>query len=135
MVENELFELLEKSGFFLSIKKSNWSCDRKDCIATIEYNNKIHKIWVELKCRRTHYSRLRIEKGKYDYLILNKNSLYICSTPEGIFAFNIDKINPVWEKTWNPKTTDFENKEMIEKITFDIPIKEKNNITEKIIKK
>jgi len=49
---------------------------------------------IELKCRRTHYNTLRIEKVKYDAIINNEKPYYICSTPEGIFGFNLKTINP-----------------------------------------
>lgn len=68
---------------------------------------------VEIKCRRTHYSTLLIEKNKYEALIKvakerSKVPVYICSTPKGVWMFNLlDFEEPIWETKHLPKTTEF----------------------------
>lgn len=83
---------------------------------------------IELKCRRTHYDDLLIEKDKYDALIerAEKNGrkpFYINSTPEGIYAFNLQELDIVWEmKGGLPKTTDFPNRSKVVKEVGFLPI-------------
>jgi len=77
-------------------------------------------IYMELKCRRTHYDKLLIEKSKYDRL--NKAAeargmlpVYICSTPRGIWGFSLPKYEISWEDREMPATTDFDNQRTITK--------------------
>jgi hypothetical protein len=47
---------------------------------------------------------------------MNCKALYINSTPEGIFVFNINDIKPNWiTNNSMPKQTEFENNNKIEK--------------------
>ena len=124
--EEQLYILLKETVFTnMESTKSNPS-ERYDCV--------IPDGVIELKCRRAHYDTLRIEKSKYDAIINNKKPYYICSTPNGIYGFNLKGISPVWTKTLNPKTSEFSNREMIWKDTYDIPINDENDITEIIYK-
>ena len=57
------------------------------------------KLYIELKCRRTHYDELTIEEYKYDRLVnlamdLDYNPVYINSTPKGVWAFNLGYLMP-----------------------------------------
>ena len=58
---------------------------------------------IELKCRNKHYDDLIIEKDKYDALIRRAKQyettpFYINSTPQGIYVFNLSKIDEhIWE--------------------------------------
>lgn len=105
-----------------------------DLIPTTQYDYKdcYSKKWnitIELKCRRTHYPTLLLEKDKYDKLIQHKNPRYVCSTPKGIFSWNLKNINPIWE--WNdlPKQTDFQNNELIPKQVCYLDINNSINLT------
>jgi hypothetical protein len=77
--------------------------------------------YIELKCRKTHYNYLMIERYKYDRLVeqakeMNYNPVYINSTPEGVWAFNLNYVQPRWYMKDNlPKTTEFENNEKVTK--------------------
>jgi hypothetical protein len=75
-----------------------------------------------------------IEKSKYYYLVkkyiqLNEIPLYINSTPEGVFAFDLRTINPVWitDKIM-PKTTERNTKTKIQKTYGLININEGKKI-------
>jgi hypothetical protein len=75
--------------------------------------SKYHKAHIELKCRKTHYDNLMIEKIKYDKL-KKVNSWYINSTPIGIYSFNIQEIEePKWSDVMMPITTEFGNNKQI----------------------
>ena len=114
MSERELFEYLKKNYLYdLEMSKDKYS--KHDCFS------KSTKIRIELKCRKTHYDKLMLEKNKYDYLIekykLHKEiPLYINYTPKEIYRFNLIDLSPVWivDKRM-PKSTDFENKYKVEK--------------------
>lgn len=75
----------------------------------------VDEIFVELKCRNTHYDNLMIEKIKYDHLIAGANALgyqplYVCETPEGVWAFDLLLTTPKWEERNDlPATTSFSN--------------------------
>jgi hypothetical protein len=76
---------------------------------------------LELKCRRSHYDTLLIEKKKFDAIIAASKQLefspcYINSTPQGIFGFNLSEIEPTWQTELMPATTDFTNNDKIEKV-------------------
>ena len=115
--EEELFSFL-KENFFPDLLKSSSKYSRTDCFS-VEFNADI-----ELKCRRTHYDTLILEKKKYNALLdrakLNKTkAVYINSTPKGIWGFYISDIDLEWEMKMLPKNTDFGNREKIEKeITY-----------------
>ena len=77
-------------------------------------------IYIELKCRRTHYDQLLIEKSKYDRLTKAAADremipVYICSTPKGIWGFSLPKHKITWEEREMPVTTDFEDQRTITK--------------------
>ena len=106
MKEQELFDYL-KEKHFPDLAKSDGTYDSFDCIA----NSK--KLYIELKCRHTHYPELLIEKSKYDRLLLEAtyHSLdpwYINSTPEGVYGFDLSRVDaPTWHERRMPTTTEF----------------------------
>jgi len=81
-----------------------------------------HDAYVEMKCRRTHYPTLLIEKKKWDYLAeirarTGARTLYINSTPQGVYQFDLGVINePEWELKALPDKTDFANSGKVEKL-------------------
>jgi hypothetical protein len=81
-----------------------------------------HDAYIEMKCRRTHYPTLLIEKKKWDYLAdirarTGARTLYINSTPQGIYQFDLGAINePEWELKALPDKTDFANSGNVEKL-------------------
>jgi hypothetical protein len=106
--EPELLDYL-KEFYYPDLEKSE-EFDNWDCIS-LE-----HKMFIELKSRKTHYPDLLIEESKYQGLILaagirSLTPWYINATPNGIWGFNLTEIpQPKWETKWLPITTEFENK-------------------------
>tara|TARA_R110000787_G_scaffold108111_1_gene216390 strand:- start:433 stop:828 length:396 start_codon:yes stop_codon:yes gene_type:complete len=72
------------------------------------------KVVVEFKCRRSHYSDMLIEWPKYETL-LNRAAdrgykpIYVCSTPLGVWAWDLTYLQLKWIKKALPKQTDFSN--------------------------
>ena len=108
--EVELFEALKEVYPDLTPLSAT---DRADGITSDAY--------IELKCRRTHYSTLMIEKHKWDYLAdirarTGARTLYINATPNGIYQFDLGALKtPQWVLQRLPSKTDFANSEKIEK--------------------
>jgi hypothetical protein len=127
MNEKTLFDYL-KNKYWNDLELSTDKFSVYDCFSNST------KTRIELKCRKTHYKELMIEKSKYyslvkKYIELNEIPLYINSTPEGIFAFDLRTINPVWitNKTM-PKTTEHNTKTKIQKTYGLININEGKKI-------
>ena len=127
MNEKTLFNYL-KNKYWNDLELSTEEFSSWDCFSHST------KTRIELKCRKKHYKELMIEKSKYYYLVkkyiqLNEIPLYINSTPEGIFAFDLRTINPVWitNKTM-PKTTEHNTKTKIQKTYGLININEGKKI-------
>ncbi len=121
--ENDLFNWL-KENVYSDLVKSKNPLSRWDCYSP----NTGHRI--ELKCRKKHYSTLLLEKKKYDAMILECEKhldipIYINSTPEGIYSFNLNKICPTFEvNNKNPATTQFYNNNRVEKEVTYLEINE-----------
>lgn len=102
---------------YVDLEKSPNSTDGYDCLSHI------HKLYIELKSRRTHYDTLLLEEKKYNFLIDNASELgytplYINWTPKGMWVFELSPIvsNYKWEKKWLPRNTDFGSGDKIDKI-------------------
>lgn len=110
--ESELIEWLKVKVPDIEVAKdkySVWDCYSKELNCRIE-----------LKCRRTHYNSLLIEKKKYDSIIEKCKNLeipiYLNSTPKGIYGWNLLNQSIDWEvNTINPSTTDFKNNKKVKK--------------------
>ncbi len=128
--EEYLFAALKES-FLPDLKSSEAATSRYDCYSLI------HNIDIELKCRKKHYDDLVIEKGKYDALVsraLNFGTLpvYINSTPKGVWAFRLLDIGePVWETRSMPKTSEFSQRQFIEKVVGYYHIDTGSELTDK----
>jgi hypothetical protein len=80
---------------------------------------------IEFKCRRKHYDTQLIEHKKYKANLdqadeSGKEFLYIISTPEGEYVFNISKLREKdydfgWEDRRMPSKTDFGGQQYINK--------------------
>ena len=127
MNEKTLFNYLKNKYWndleFSADEYSSWDCFSHSA-----------KTRIELKCRKTHYKELMIEKQKYyslvkKYIQLNEIPLYINSTPKGIFAFDLRTINPAWitDKIM-PKTTELNTKTKTQKTYGLININEGKKI-------
>jgi len=114
LTEQALFDLLQKR-IAKDLRKVDDEFSNYDCISDES------TAYIELKCRKTHYNYLMIERYKYDKLVeqaqeFNYNPIYINSTPKGVWAFNLNYVQPLWYMQDNlPKTTDFENNEKVTK--------------------
>ena len=115
--EERLFNWLKEFVYFDLVKAKN-QMSRWDC-----YSPKF-KHRIELKCRRKHYPTLLIEKSKYDAMIFESGKhsdipMYINSTPEGIYSFDLHKIEPEWIfKSLRANTQFANNKNVLKKIAF-----------------
>ena len=108
--EADLFDWL-KENVYLDLVKAKNQMSRWDCYSP----SKGHRI--ELKCRKKHYDTLLLEKKKYDAMVLEANKhldtpVYINSTPEGIYSFNLYFIKKDWETNFlNPDYPIYKHKE------------------------
>ena len=108
--EVELFEALKAIYPDLTPLSAT---DRADGITSDAY--------IEIKCRRTHYPTLMIERKKWDYLAdirarTGARTLYVNATPSGIYQFDLGAINtPEWLLQSLPTKTDFAGSQKVEK--------------------
>ena len=106
--EKDLFDWL-KENLYIDLVKAKNQMSRWDCYSPSAGHR------IELKCRKKHYDTLLLEKKKYDAMVLESNKhldtpVYINSTPEGIYSFNLYFIKKAWEVNFkNPATTQFAN--------------------------
>ena len=121
--EDDLFDFLKRSRY-PDLVKAKTQMSRWDCYSP----NARHRI--ELKCRKKHYDTLLIEKKKFDAItkVCEDNldiPIYICSTPSGVFLFNLLRVLPDWEiNRRNPATTEFANGARVEKEVAYLSVKE-----------
>jgi len=111
--EKKLFDYL-KDSYYTDLVMALNPMSRWDCYSPSTKHR------IELKCRRTHYDNLLLEKNKYDAMVVqclkhNDIPIYINSTPKGIYAFDLMEIEPVWEIKTLRVTTDFSDKNWIYK--------------------
>lgn len=127
MNEKELFLKL-KEYYLPDLQKSAGTYDSYDCFSLQQ------KCFIELKCRNSHYENLMIEQVKYarvKYEALERgwSPLYICSTPQGVWAFNLTQFEPEWKDQTNlPTTTEFDNKTKRTKSVGFLPISKGNKL-------
>ena len=106
LTEPELFHYL-KEFYYPDLKMSTDKHSKHDC------SSRKQRLYIELKSRNTHYDDLLIEKIKYEAIrnvayFLGYSPLYINSTPNGIWSFDLNQMKePVWENKWLPAKTEF----------------------------
>ena len=121
ITEIELFNILRDS-YYPDLLRTDDTYSAGDC-----YSGDF-EILIELKCRQTHYDKLMIEKLKYDRLKALADEMgyipiYICSTPEGIWEFNLETTKVEWTEQGNlPATTQFDNTDKVNKTVGFLPI-------------
>lgn len=103
LTEQELFNYI-KERYLEDLVKSDHTYEYLDA------TSHGYRLSIELKCRRTHYDELILEKDKYESLLQQANALgftpfYINSTPQGIYAFNLRKIKVTWTTKRLPAST------------------------------
>ena len=111
--EQKLFDYL-KDSYYTDLVMARNPMSRWDCYSPSTKHR------IELKCRRKHYDTLLLEKKKYDAMVMeclkhNDVPMYINSTPQGIYAFDLMAIDPVWEVKSLRVTTDFSDQNWIYK--------------------
>ena len=82
-----------------------------------------------MKCRRKHYNTLLLEKTTYDALISESNKhldipIYINSTPNGIYLFNLLEVELNWFIKSLPATTEFQKRMWIKKEVTELKIEQ-----------
>lgn len=112
--EEDLFNYL-KDNYYPDLVKSDNPLSRWDCYSAM------HNHRIELKCRTAHYPDLMIEKKKYVAMLEHCKGtfeipMYINSTPEGVYRFNLKKFRPRWQVKSLRKTTHFSQNYKISKI-------------------
>jgi len=120
MKEADLFEYL-LNNYYPDLVKSKKKMSRWDCYSPATFHR------IELKCRAKHYDTLILERKKYDAMLLKCDDnldipIYINSTPEGVYSFNLFKIEPKWEIKYLKKTTTFTNNNQIAKEIAMLPV-------------
>ena len=118
--EKDLFEWLSTNHYKTLVNSKN-PISRWDCY-DIETQSRI-----ELKCRRKHYDTLILEKGKYDALILESSKnldipIYINSTPDGVYLFNLNEIDIKWFTKSLPATTEFKKRIWVKKEITELQV-------------
>jgi hypothetical protein len=104
--EKDLFKFVNDE-FYGDLVKAKNPMSRWDCYSP-HYSHRI-----EFKCRTKHYDTLLIEKGKYDAMLKESKKhldipMFIVSTPNGVYRFNLLKMDIAWEvNSKNPATTYF----------------------------
>lgn len=113
MIEKDLFEYLRKD-YYPDLVKARSQMSRWDCYSPITFHR------IELKCRKKHYDTLLIERKKYDAMVLKCQDnldipIYINSTPEGVYRWNLYNVEPEWFTKKIRATTEFANNNLIDK--------------------
>ena len=112
--EQTLFDML-RDTYHSDLAKASDEYSTYDCYSASA------EMFFELKCRDTHYDELMIEKSKYDRLVAlaaeyDYTPIYVCSTPEGVWEFDLSFIDIQWEDRGDlPATSQFENQERVTK--------------------
>lgn len=106
MNEQELFDIVRRC-LLPDLERS------RDTYSTWDAVSADKKYLIELKCRGAHYRDLLLEKKKFDALCARAAArglipVYINSTPRGIYAWRLDKLDQAWETNKNcPVNTAF----------------------------
>jgi hypothetical protein len=111
----------KEEALFLHLKENHYPeiefSEDKYCRYDCEDDDRV----IEIKCRNKHYPTMIIERSKYNALIdvadeRGVSPLYINSTPEGIFEWNLSDVEIEWKvETKHPATTHFSNNNRVAK--------------------
>jgi len=105
--------------------------DIEDTDEMCHYDMETPKSIIEIKVRKKFYDKWLIEEKKYNNLIKNaedrkKNCIYVVAYKNKLYWCDLLKLNLIELdkiKMPCPKSTDFENKEIIDKVNYIIPMK------------
>lgn len=125
---------LDEDKLFRLFKRKYIDIIRLDEYSAVDFFIPSNGVYLEVKCRNKHYDTLFLEKIKYDKLIEYEKCYYICSTPDGIWGWNIKKLNNIIfkERKMN-KSTHYMNRYNVKKLVAELDIKDGVNITNKLI--
>lgn len=90
--------------------------------------------YVEAKCRYKSLPTYFIQKDKFDELIKVENSWYLNSTPNGVYYWNIQNLDPVWYERYMTNTQQFGEQKFVKKLVADLEIKKAIQIDHLILK-
>lgn len=121
--EQDLFDWLKKNVYPDLVRAKN-KMSRWDCYSPATRHR------IELKCRKAHYPTLLLEEKKYIAMTekCKRHSdapIYINSTPQGIFAFDLSLVTVDFKVNFkNPATTAFKNKKKVPKSVTYLDMRE-----------
>jgi hypothetical protein len=122
--------LLTEEILFQFLKRMINDLEKTSQFSYRDAYSKRFNLTIELKCRRTHYQDILIEKYKWDNLIRYKNIRYVNSTPKGVFSFDLKELpEPDWQDHKMPKQTDFQDRNFVFKKVGYLPIEDAKDIT------
>jgi hypothetical protein len=122
--------LLTEEILFQFLKRMISDLEKTSQFSYRDAYSKRYNLTLELKCRRTHYQDILIEKYKWDNLIRHKNIRYVNSTPKGVFSFDLKELpEPDWQDHKMPKQTDFQDRNFVLKKVGYLPIVDAKDIT------
>ena len=132
---DEIIELEAKDSFESELDVRNYL---KNMVPNIEdtdemchYDMETPKNIIEIKVRKKYYDKWLIEEKKYNNLIKNakkekKGCIYVVAYKDNLYWCDLLKLKPIQLEKIKmpcPKTTDFENNKMIDKVNYIIPMK------------
>lgn len=98
-----LYELTNDE--LLALVKANLYEDSAPCPdIDSHYTSAKYSLYFQVRCRVEHHDSVMLDRAGYELLIQNANDMglvpvYICSTPVGIWEFNLALIKPILDKT------------------------------------
>jgi hypothetical protein len=95
LTNDELFALVQANLY-----EDSAPCPNTDS----HYISEEYGLYFQVRCRVEHHDTVMLDKAGYELLIQNANDnglvpLYICSTPVGIWEFNLALVKPTLDKT------------------------------------
>ena len=135
MEEKEAFNLVK-----LKLLKDLIDNNIQDEMAPVDWYSPKHQLGIEYKNRSKYYSSVIIEQKKYLELIKYKKAIYLNAIPNGdgdimFWSFDLKQIpfQPIWVTDSYNKTTEFQNRSLVDKLVWKIPLMYGKNITKDLI--
>lgn len=119
MIFNNEFDVREYLKFIID--------DLKDTDEMCHYDMESIRSIIEIKVRKKYYKKWMIEKYKYDKLMNlcgDKGCYYVVAYKNMLYWYDLKKIDisELEKVVMNcPKTTDFDNNEIVEKTNYILP--------------
>lgn len=114
--EQQLLELFRRKYTIVDLNE-------EDEFSPVDWLVTSSNTYIEVKCRNVHYDALILEEDKYNKLLSYEKSWYICSTPEGIYGWDIKKLDPIFRMKLVTNSQQFFRKDkMVFKSITELPI-------------